>query len=417
MMLSTRLLTASVAIVALACSSGTQTLAWEGEGQGSAGSPGIVDPAFPEDLLEPWHGGPSYYGKWPRGLWTDTAHFPIGVWMQNPDNAQRFRDVGINLFLGLWEGPTDEQLAGLLEQGVRTICDQKGVWQSHLEDSTIAAWMSEWGPDNAQERAGEGYDPCIPPSDVTATIREIAARDATRPVLLGFGRGLADPEWVGRGECTGRTDMYPEYAREADVVGFHSYPVNSSQQLLLVAQGVDNLREYTDHRKPVFALLEAASIDGKVRPTPEQIRAMVWMVLIHGAAGIHYYCHHYADPFNETDCLDDAPTASTIASLNRLIGQLAPVLNRPTVTNGVMVRLVNSGNRVDVMLKRQADATYLFAVEMLGRATSVTFELQRFPAAAQAQVLESERSLDVTNGVFIDQLPAYGVRVYRVVPR
>ena len=31
-------------------------------------------------------------------------------WMQNPVNATRFRDAGINLFIGLWNGPTEEQL-------------------------------------------------------------------------------------------------------------------------------------------------------------------------------------------------------------------------------------------------------------------------------------------------------------------
>jgi hypothetical protein len=398
----------------LACSSrGAQTLAWETAG----GAPGIADPAFPGDQLEPWHGGPTYYGKWPRGLSTDAAYFPLGVWMQNPANARRFRDAGINLFLGLWEGPTEAQLAGLLSEGVRTICDQKGVWERHLEDSTIAGWMADWGPDNAQERDDGGYDPCIPPSEVTANVRAIAANDATRPVLLGFGRGLADSEWVGRGECTGRTDMYAEYAREADVLGFHSYPVDSKQDLSLVAHGVDHLREYTEYRKPVFALLEASIIDESPRPTPAQIRAMVWMALVHGAAGIQYYCHHFTEPLNETDCLDDAPTERTLTAINRLIRELAPVLNRPSVINGVAVRVSGVGNRVDVMLKRQADATYIFAVEMNGRATTATFELTRFSPAATAQVLEENRTIEVASGAFTDELPAYGARVYRVVPR
>ncbi|MFZ5891950.1 MAG: hypothetical protein ACOY0T_12920 [Myxococcota bacterium] len=401
-----------IGMVCLACSSGTQTLARE-----RGDTSGTPDPAFPDDLLEPWHGGPAYYGKWPRGLSTDAAYFPIGVWMQNPANARRFRDAGINLFLGLWEGPTEEQLAGLASEGIRTICDQAGVWQSHVTNSLIAGWLSEWGPDNAQERADGGYDPCIAPSEVTARLRNITVRDSTRPTLLGFGRGVADPEWVGRGECTGRTEMYAEYARDADIVAFNSYPVNSRQELSLVAQGVDNLRAYTNYRKPVFVTLEASSIDGVVRPTPLQIRAMVWMVLIHGAAGIHYYCHHFAEPFNETDCLDDAATELALTALNQQLRELSPVLNRPSVVNGIRVTAAGANSRVDVMLKRQADATYVFAVEMNGRATSVSFALDRFPALASAQILEEPRAIEVVNGTFTDELPAYGARAYRIFAR
>jgi hypothetical protein len=120
---------------------------------------------------------------------------------------------------------------------------------------------------------------------------------------------------------------------------------------------------------------------------------------------------------NETDCLDDAPTERTLTALNRLIRELAPVLNRPSVINGVSVRVSGTGGRVDLMLKRQADATYVFAVEMNGQATTVTFELARVSAAATAQVLDENRTIEVAEGAFTDEFPAYGARVYRVVPR
>jgi hypothetical protein len=70
-----------------------------------------------------------------------------------------------------------------------------------------------------------------------------------------------------------------------------------------------------------------------------------------------------------------------------------------------------------VMLKRQADATYVFAVEMNGQATIATFELARFSGAATAQVLEENRTIEVADGAFTDEVPAYGARVYRVVSR
>ena len=41
----------------------------------------------------------------------DPNFFPIAVWLQSPANAAKYKAVGINLYVGLWRGPTEEQLA------------------------------------------------------------------------------------------------------------------------------------------------------------------------------------------------------------------------------------------------------------------------------------------------------------------
>src|ERR1041385_7068733 len=43
----------------------------------------------------------------------DPGFFPIAVWLQDPRNAVRYREAGINLYVALWKGPTEEQLAAL----------------------------------------------------------------------------------------------------------------------------------------------------------------------------------------------------------------------------------------------------------------------------------------------------------------
>src|SRR5690349_3135379 len=97
-------------------------------GKGSAGSSGsggaagtavpdggASDPSsdFPGDTYLPWAGGPEYFAKWKNGPPSDPSFFPIAVWLQSPPNAKRYKDVGINLFVGLWEGPTEDQLSTL----------------------------------------------------------------------------------------------------------------------------------------------------------------------------------------------------------------------------------------------------------------------------------------------------------------
>lgn len=47
----------------------------------------------------------SPYAQWTQGPSTDPSFFPIGVWLQAPSNATRFKEAGINVFVGRWEGP------------------------------------------------------------------------------------------------------------------------------------------------------------------------------------------------------------------------------------------------------------------------------------------------------------------------
>src|SRR4051794_7004396 len=57
----------------------------------------------------------------------DAAFFPIAVWLQSPRNAARFQAAGINLYVGLYRGPTAEELAELENAGMPVICDQNAV--------------------------------------------------------------------------------------------------------------------------------------------------------------------------------------------------------------------------------------------------------------------------------------------------
>lgn len=64
---------------------------------------------------------PNPYARWPNGPSPryNPTYFPIGVWLQEPDLAPQYRAAGINLYVGLWQGPTEEQLATLARHGMR----------------------------------------------------------------------------------------------------------------------------------------------------------------------------------------------------------------------------------------------------------------------------------------------------------
>src|SRR4051812_48925302 len=48
-----------------------------------------------------------------KGLLADPGFFPIAVWLQDPRQAERYKEAGINLYVALWRGPNEEQLATL----------------------------------------------------------------------------------------------------------------------------------------------------------------------------------------------------------------------------------------------------------------------------------------------------------------
>jgi len=381
---------------------------------GSAGQDASVGSGFSSDTFLPWYGGPAYYAKWSNGPSSDPAFFMLTVWLQSPPNASRYTQVGINFFTGLWQGPTEAQLTALAAAGIPTICDQSGVWQAHLADKTIRAWLQPDEPDNAQANASGGYDPCIDPSVIVAGYDTMKTGDPSRPVYLGLGRGVADTQYIGRGTCTGKTDMYKDYAKGADILGFDIYPANDGVAIEIVASGLDNLLTWSGRSKPVIGIIEASNINDTHRPTPAQIKSEVWMDLVHGAAGIEYFCHRFAPTFSETDCLDDAPTQAALKDINAQVTALAPVLNSPPVANGVTVQSSTSTIPVDTRLARYSGATYLFAAEMRGGSTTATFTLRDFPATASAEVIGETRTIAMTNGVFTDDFNSYDVHLYHI---
>src|SRR5437879_1220542 len=57
--------------------------------------------------------------NWTRGTFSDPKFFPLAVWLQSPANAARYRAAGINTFVALWKGPTEEQLKALKSAGMK----------------------------------------------------------------------------------------------------------------------------------------------------------------------------------------------------------------------------------------------------------------------------------------------------------
>ena len=358
------------------------------------------------------------YAQWSNGPSTNADYFPIGVWVQNPKNAERYKAAGINLYVGLWRGPTEEQLDALHKAGMRVICAQNAFALSNKSDPTIAAWMQNDEPDNAQSLGrGKGYGPTIAPEETRRRYEKMRAADLTRPVLLNLGQGVAWDDYIGRGVRRNHPEDYLEYLKGCDIASFDIYPAVHSDKavagkLEFVAKGVARLVEWTGGAKPVWNCIECTHIENpNVKPTPEQVRAEVWMSLIHGSRGLIYFVHQFKPTFQEAALLEDPEMLTAVTAINRQIHSLAPVLNSAAVKDPI-AKCDNAA--IALMVKRHEGAIYLFAVSMQNAPANATHSLNDLPANAVAEVLDEHRSIEIREGKLSDTFKPYQVHLYRI---
>jgi hypothetical protein len=363
---------------------------------------------------------------WKRGVWADENFFPIGVWLQSPANAARYKAAGINVYVGLWKGPTTAQLAELEKAGMPVICEQNPVALERPGDPRILGWMHGDEPDNAQALpGGKGYGPPILPSVIQADYQRIRAADPSRPVLLNLGQGVAWDQYIGRGVRRNHPEDYPEYLRGCDIASFDIYPVvhpspEVAGRLEFVAGGVERLVRWTEGRKPVWNCIECTRISNpRAKATPAQVRSEVWMSLVRGSRGLIYFVHQFEPVFREAALLDDPEMLSAITELNRQIRELAPVLNSPEVRDGLRVTSSVPDASIAWMQKRRGDEIHVFAVNLRPQAVRGTFEwtASADPAAGDApgdvEVVGEGRRVRLESGRFADDFQPYEPHVYR----
>lgn len=368
-------------------------------------------------------GGP--YARWTHGPGAKGILFPLAVWLQSPRLAGAYKKIGINLYVGLWKGPTEKQLAALEKAGMPVFCAQNRVGLTSPHRGIIVGWLQKDEPDNAQSRGrGKGYGPPIPPARIQARYKEMVRRDPTRPVYLGLGQGVAWDGWVGRGVRSRHPEDYPEYIKGGDIISFDIYPVASTRKavagkLWYVARGVERLVKWSKGKKIVWNCVEAARIRNTRRKvTPRELRAEVWMSIIHGSRGIVYFVHQFKPRFDEHALLDDPPLLRAVASLNKRITSLAPVILSPPLKKGVEVKVLGKGFPPAVTARRHKGSLYLFAAAMRNAPVKVRFRLRLpgLPSRAKAEVLGEKRSLSLENRAFTDSFQGYQVHLYRIHP-
>lgn len=367
---------------------------------------------------------PNAYARWKLGPPSDPSYFPIAVWLQGPQNAARYQAAGINLYIALWQGPTEQQLADLKAAGMSVICGQNEVGLAHLQDPTIVGWMHGDEPDNAQPAKDpatgkDTWGPCIPPQKIVDDYERLRAADPSRPVLLNLGQGVANDQWYGRGSGAKLSD-YETYVKGGDIVSFDVYPVASTdwtdgaERLFLVPKGVDRLVQWAGGQHIIWNCVECTRVSGANQATPDQVKAEVWMALTHGSTGLIYFVHQFQPKFCEWALLEDPVMLPAVTAINQQIHGLAPVLNSPTIAGGVQVASSDPQVPISAMVKRHEGSTYVFTVGMKNAPTRGTFTVPGVAAGARVEVIGESRAVPLAGETFTDDFAPYAVHLYRI---
>lgn len=354
----------------------------------------------------------------------DPNFFPIGVWAQDPENASAYKAIGVNLYIHVPGGMDQQKLDLLRKARMKVIARQNRFGLTQLHEPLIYGWMHDDEPDNAQRSKSQKnkWDPCKDPADIIREYHQIKKRDPSRPVYLNVGRGVAYTNWIGRGVCRGRTDMYKVsnngYLKGCDIASFDIYPVNSREdevkgQLWYVAKGIDSLREWSNHKKPTWCWIETTHISEKAerKPTVAEVRAEVWMALIHGATGFGYFCHSFVGERDDAALLHDAEMIRGVKAINTEVTSLAHVLNKPDSRGYATVNSHNNDVPVDIMSKKAGRVNYIFAVAMRDGSTRATF---RVKSGKTVEVIGENRTIEIKKRKFTDEFSGYGVHLYRI---
>jgi hypothetical protein len=347
--------------------------------------------------------------------------FPLAVWMQDPAKAKTYQAAGINTYVGLWQGPTEDQLNQLKQAGMRVVCHQNEIGLKHLEDPTIVAWMHGDEPDNAQSRGARlGFGLPIPPETIVEDYLKIRTADPSRPVLLNLGQGVAWDGWYGRGERTGHPEDYPEYVKGCDIASFDIYPACHSSrevagQLEFVARGVERLVQWTGGKKTVWNCIECTRVQHPTaKATPQQVRCEVWMSLIRGSRGIIYFVHEWKPVFNESALLHDPEMLQAVTAINGQITRLASVINAPEYPFALKLSMDNTKAALATTVRQYQGAFYLFACALRAEPTTAVFDLNEMKVQGTAEVLDENRQLELKAGTLRDRFEPWAVHLYRL---
>jgi hypothetical protein len=273
-------------------------------------------------------------------------------------------------------------------------------------DSNVLMWTWCDEPDSG------GNTPRILPATIGALTDALHDIDPNHPQALNL-YGYAP------GGTRKKGFLYPSLV--ADVYSFDYYPMIYRQTIASWTAVLDQFQSYTFGLTPWFTFVEAGIepckdpplCTGGHGPTAEQLRMEAWLAVIHGVKGVSWWGPEdgswtYIDPAHHVQ----------MAAFVDQIGRLKDVVLSPVPSRSVTTDANTPGNRVDSMVREDANNVWVFAARVteIGELNMLTswFTVSGLPRLANVTVFDENRTLSAASGVFSDSFAPNAVHIYKI---
>ena len=323
------------------------------------------------------------------------------------------KDAGFNLAHTYGNAYDPDFLAGAAKYGlklwVQARFPDKRLIEVGRHHPSIIAWYL--GDDTADH---------IPPELEADYDEAVKAVDPTRISVQ------ADPI----GGSPGGVSRYADYVTATDGFMPEIYPVRNAagdptdatcvaQTIRDMKQVAEDVRRYGNGTpRTCWAIIQYFKgwSGWKHFPSREQLFAMTFAAVIHGAHGVTWYTY---GGFGDNEGVTSTPERwRNICDLAGRLAELSPVLEErtppqppaPTVVSGPKSDPLGGGPSVTCLLKRHGGLTYLFAVNATTEPVSAELPAD---GATTVEVLHENRNCAAKNGRLADSFAPFAVHVYR----
>ena len=342
--------------------------------------------------------------------------FPIGVFSQPADSMEKWKERGINTVLETPQNHDAVQWDREAQRvGLRVIRRPLPNPRDDIGRTDLLAW-SHWDEPDAAGRIFE-WTPMF-----ERTYKEWREVDPDRKIFINFAG--PDISWFAtRNDEYSRkyAAHYPRLIATADWIANDIYPcggwLNQAHErrrgdVTLITEPIKVLRTLTD--KPLFAFIETSEIErgnvpGARCPTADEVRAQIWLAIIHGVRGLFYFpavVGTYGFQF-------DGTTPEIVAEIkyqNERLTKLAPILQGPInpESGSIMVNPpLQAGWRVE------GNKLYVFVVNPTGQPRKAqSIRVATSFRISGCQEFETARQFPVKNNQWQDDFAPFEIRIY-----
>lgn len=359
-------------------------------------------------------------------------HFPIGLY-----SAARFPELARAGFTAVHSyavvtgdadaptNATDARLQQLLDNawsnGLRMMVElprkavEQAQWQQvrqRIERFRNHPGLLCWG---SEERVARGAAPL---ANVCALYRLARELDPNHPFVLG------DTRDVIKNLQKDRRRFFPDECMDIGIWWWYPIPLRPAETNVLEGSEAGELLleppswlTTTLSKKPLWIAIQAYQ---KPRPdarfpTPAEYRCMAYLSIINGVKGLWFYTGSgQRDWQGKPAGLLNKPAEAHwdyVQQLVRELRELEPVIVAQTVTGEFKLATPNAP--VEFTARKRGPVRWLFAANKSSRPQPVRFESRAF-ASGSVSVLYETRRVAPRDGALADELPPFGVRVYRV---